>query len=60
MARDSTTLRARAARYREKAIELQEIARGLDDRKMIDAYTGLIAEYDLLAFEIDRLADEIG
>ena len=59
MARDPAALRARAAQFRDKAAELHRTARALGDRTMLDAYTALIAEYDALALELERVVAEI-
>jgi hypothetical protein len=56
---DSAELRTRAARLRNKATALDlTVRRGITDLKMIDAYTALIAEYDTLALQLDRMADD--
>ena len=59
MATDPAALGARAARFRDKAGELHRHARGLSDRTMLDAYTALIAEYDALAIELERMAADV-
>ncbi len=58
MARDADGLRARAARLRERADRLAEAARALKDPKMLDAYTAIISEYDALALQLERMADD--
>jgi hypothetical protein len=59
MSFDLAALRSRAHRFRQRAAELQAAARDFSDPKMIDIYSALVAEFDLLAYETDRLADEI-
>ncbi len=58
MALDADALRARAASLRERATKLAEAARTLKDPKMLDAYTAIIGEYDALALQLERMADD--
>jgi hypothetical protein len=59
MAANPEALRARAAKLRDRAAELHRVAQRVTDRKMLDAYTALIAEYDALALELEQMAGEI-
>jgi hypothetical protein len=56
---DAAALRDRAARFRQKAAELQTAARAVTEPGMRDSYTALIAEYDNMAMQLERLADDL-
>ncbi|MBV8166746.1 MAG: hypothetical protein JO021_08130 [Alphaproteobacteria bacterium] len=53
---DPNELRATAQRYRRRATELAAIGRAAPDPKMRDGYTALVAEYDVMAGQLERLA----
>jgi hypothetical protein len=58
MALDEETLRGRAARLRERAATLKHAAEAIRDPAVCDGYTALIAEYDLMAIQLERMADD--
>ena len=51
-------LLARAARLREKAALLHDEGRTKKDPTIRDAYTVLVSEYDTMAIQLERLAQE--
>jgi hypothetical protein len=55
---DANGLRARAAEMRTRADRLEQLARTIKDPAMVDAYTAIIAEYDALALQLERMADD--
>ncbi len=52
---DARSLRERAAALRKRAAELTDTGRAVDP-KLKDAYTALVAEYDNLAAQCERMA----
>ena len=58
MSLDEESFRARAARLRERAATLKRAAEAVRDHDIRDGYTALIAEYDLMAIQLERMADD--
>jgi hypothetical protein len=58
MSVDGESFRIRAARLRERAAALKSAAEAVRDRGVRDGYTALIAEYDLMAIQLERMADD--
>lgn len=59
MSLDGESFRFRAARLRERAARLMRTAEAVVDPSIRDGYTALIAEYDLMAYQLDRIADDV-
>jgi hypothetical protein len=56
---DPSDLRARAERLRRKAADLTEVGRSVKDGTIRDAYQLLVTEYDMMADQLDRLANQM-
>lgn len=58
MSLDPSRLRARAWQMRTKAAALADIGRSSPDGAIRDAYTVLVSEYDMMAAQLEQLAQD--